>query len=263
MALPSGSDIVMQTHFHPSGKPETEQAELALYFADRPPTKRLVPVMVPPMFGIAEKLRIPAGEKNYVMTDSFTLPVDTQAIGVNGHAHYICRDMKLTARTPNGETLVLLHIDDWDLDWQDQYLFKKPIDLPAGTVLKAEIIYDNSPENPENPFHPPQDIRWGRGSNDEMGSVTLMTVAKNRGEGSALQSAVRKHLTSTFVHADLVSILMQFDDDHDGKLQPTETPPRLGGRAFRFLDRNRDKAIDATELFRVLKFRDVFRTRAE
>ena len=263
MALPKGSDIVMQTHFHPSGKPETEQAELALYFADRPPTKRLVPVMVPPMFGIAEKLRIPAGEKNYVMTDSFTLPVDTQAIGVNGHAHYICRDMKLTARTPSDKTLVLLHIDDWDLDWQDQYLFEKPIDLPAGTVLHAEITYDNSAENPENPFHPPQDIRWGRGSNDEMGSVTLITVAKNRGEGSALQSAVRQHLMSTFVHADFVSILMQFDDDHDGKLQPTEAPPRLGERAFEFLDQNGDKALDQTELSRMLKFRDLLRTRAE
>ena len=34
--LPKGSDIIMQTHFHPSGKAETEQAELGLYFADKP-----------------------------------------------------------------------------------------------------------------------------------------------------------------------------------------------------------------------------------
>ena len=177
MPLPAGSDIVMQTHFHPSGKEEFEQAELALYFAETAPSRQLVPVMLPPMFGFGSGIRIPAGESNYEISDSFTLPVDAQAIQVSGHAHYLCREMKLTAKLPSGESLVLLHIDDWDLDWQDQYLFADAIDLPAGTVLHSELRYDNSEGNPENPHFPPRDVRWGRGSTDEMGSITLMTVA--------------------------------------------------------------------------------------
>ena len=169
MSLPRGSDIVMQTHFHPAGKTEVEQAELALYFADRRPSRDIIPVMIPPIFGFASNIQIPPGEKNFRVSDAITLPVDTQAIGVSGHAHYICREMKLTAELPQGRLLVLLHIDDWDLDWQDQYLFASPIDLPAGTELHVEILYDNSTDNPENPFHPPQEIRWGRGSDDEIG----------------------------------------------------------------------------------------------
>ena len=67
-----------------------------------------------------------------------------------------------------------MQIDDWDLDWQDRYLYAEPVNLPAGTVITTDIVYDNSADNPENPYQPPQRIRWGRQSNDEMGSITLM-----------------------------------------------------------------------------------------
>ncbi len=45
--LPAHSNIVMQTHFHPTGKAEVEQSELALYFADVAPTHRLQSVQLP------------------------------------------------------------------------------------------------------------------------------------------------------------------------------------------------------------------------
>jgi hypothetical protein len=258
MALPRGSDIVMQTHFHPSGKAETEQAEIALYFADRPPSRQLIPVMVPAMFGFGVDIRIPPGETNYRMSDSLTLPVDTQAVGVSGHAHYVCREMKLTAQLPKGQARVLLHIDDWDLDWQDQYLFAEPIDLPAGTVLRTEIVYDNSVDNPENPHHPPREIRWGRGSTDEMGSVTLMTVASRKADEPQLQGAVRRHFIASLVdreNSELSQMLMQLDDNDDGKLQRKEAPPRLNSQLFRLVDQNGDGALDKSEVERALGLR--------
>ncbi len=263
MALPRGSDIVMQTHFHPSGKPETEQAELALYFADRPPSKQLVMIQVPAMFGFGANINIPPGEKNYRVSDAFTIPVDTQIIGVGGHAHYICREMKLTAESPDGQSTILLQIDDWDLDWQDRYLFAEPVELPAGTVIHSEIVYDNSAENPENPYQPPQTIRWGRESKDEMGSITLMTVASNEKERPQLQNAVRKHFTETIVNRfsqgpALAQMLMQLDQNGDGKLQESEAPPRLSGRVFGLLDQDRDGTLDKAELDRLMELRDRF-----
>ena len=253
MTLPLGSDIVMQTHFHPTGKPETEKAELALYFADRPPARPIIPVMVPPVFGFGLKLKVPAGESDYRMSDSFTLPVDTQAIGVSGHAHYICREMQLTATLPDGSSMILLQIDDWDLDWQDQYLFKRPVDLPAGTVLKTELIYDNTADNPENPFHPPQEIGWGRGSNDEMGSVTLLTVPMKDDDSTTLRDATRDYIVASLMNQssdDMVAMLMQLDNDHDGKLQANEAPPRLNKQIFGLLDTNKDGALESAELKR-------------
>ena len=178
--LPKGSDIVMQTHFHPSGKVETEKGRIAIYFADRPPSKTMVPIQIPAMFGLGVGLRVPAGEENYRVTESMTLPVDVQLVSIGAHAHYICTQASMVARLPDGRSATLLEIDDWDLDWQDRYYFKDQITLPAGTVLTAELVYDNSTANPENPNYPPQEIRWGRQSGDEMGSVSIMAVAAKR-----------------------------------------------------------------------------------
>ena len=263
MALPKGSDIVMQTHFHPSGKREMEQAELALYFADHPPSKRLVTIQVPAMFGFGANIDIPAGEKNFRVTDSFKLPIDVQAISIGGHAHYICREMNMTAITPSGSELTLMQIDDWDLDWQDRYVFAEPFDLPAGTVITTDIVYDNSADNPENPYQPPQRIRWGRQSNDEMGSVTLMVVAADESRRRDLEDSLRSHFTTSIVdrftsETGIGQMLLQLDENRDGKLQESESPPRLGGRVFKILDQNSDGALDAKELGRLSKIIERF-----
>ena len=81
------------------------------------------------------------------------------------------------------------------MDWQDRYHLAKPLSLPAGTKLYAEIIYDNSADNPENPYSPPQRIKWGRESNDEIGAVTLQVVAKDEADRPELQRAVSESLT--------------------------------------------------------------------
>ena len=256
MALPKGSDIVMQTHFHPSGKRETEQAELALYFADRAPSRQLVTIQVPPMFGFGANIDIPAGEKNFRVADSFTLPMDVQAVSVGGHAHYICRTMKMTARTPAGMDVTLMQIDDWDLDWQDRYLFAEPVSLPAGTVITTDIVYDNSADNPENPYQPPQRIRWGRQSNDEMGSVTLLVVADDESQRRDLELALRAYFTSSIADRFTkgeggTQMLLQLDENGDGKLQESEAPPRMSGRVFGMLDQDSDGGLDSTELGRL------------
>lgn len=263
MALPKGSDIVMQVHFHPTGKVETEQAELALYFADKPPSRRLTSIMLPPLFGFGAKLEIPEGEKDFRISDSFELSVPTRAVGVTGHAHYVCREMVMTATLPGGATKVLLHIEDWDLDWQDQYLFTEPVDLPAGTVLRTEVAYDNSAENPENPHQPPKAIRWGRGSTDEMGSITLLVVAENKKDESALQQAITADFAETFVNASgaqLTKMIMQLDDNHDGTVDKEELEAPTDRGLFALIDGNRNGGLERAEVEQFTILRDAFGT---
>jgi hypothetical protein len=189
--LPAHSDIVIQSHFHPTGKAENELTEVALYFADRAPKHQLVPVQIPPLFGFGAGIDIPAGESDFVIRDQFTLPIDAQGIEVGGHAHYLCTQMQLTATLPDGKQQTLLRIDDWDLDWQDQYLLAKPFSLPKGTTLSVEIHYDNSSDNPSNPFSPPRPVRWGQESTDEMGSMSVQVIAADESERPVLLEALQ------------------------------------------------------------------------
>ncbi len=263
LALPKGSDIVLSTHFHPTGKPEEERSFVGIYFAEKPPSRPLANIQVPPAFGRGMGIDIPAGEKAYRITDRFTLPVEVDAFSVGGHAHYLCKEMKMTAKWPDGNELVLIQIDNWDLNWQDRYYFAETLRLPAGTVLVSELLYDNSAENPANPFHPPRRIRWGHESTDEMGSITLMVAPTSAADQEALTRASRMKQVEVLgsVAQDLRGTaamavsqrIAQLDQNSDGKIQSTEIPQKFRRQAIMRFDRDRDDAIDKTELGELLE----------
>ena len=262
--LPANSDIVMQTHFHPTGKPESEQSELAIYFADKAPAKQLVPIQLPAIFGIGAGLDVPAGNSDFHIHDEYTLPIDVEGFEISGHAHYICSKMNLIAKLPDGKILELLRIDDWDLDWQDQYQYRDPIPLPKETQLIVDIAYDNSSNNPENPHSPPKRITWGRESNDEMGSITLLVTAKQEVDRPQLDrdakqrslEAIRNRMKNQTSQMGLVSnllpgdgsLLKLFDKNRDGNLQSEEIPEAYRSRILDFMDRNGDQMLDKAEL---------------
>lgn len=191
--LPAHTNVIVQLHLHPSGKVEHERGKMAIYLATQRPSRRLTSLQVPPMFGFASGIDIPAAEKRFSIKDSFVLPVDADALGARGHAHYLAREMKMTATFPDGSTKGLLWIADWDFGWQDSYFFKAPIPLPKGTRIDSEIVYDNSDANPRNPNSPPKRVKWGLGTLDEMGSVTLLVTTSSRQEDGMLRRASSQH----------------------------------------------------------------------
>ena len=78
---------MVQMHFHPSGKSETERAEVGFYFAEKP-GRAFLRVSLPPMFGLFAGIDIPGGVSDYIVKDRFVLPVDVEAFSVEAHAHY-------------------------------------------------------------------------------------------------------------------------------------------------------------------------------
>ena len=257
--LPKGSDLVLSTHFHPSGKREAEQTTVGIYFAEKAPARQLQEVQVPPGFGRGMKIDIPAGESNYIVKDTFEIPVDVEAISVSGHAHYICETMRMTAALPDGTEKVLLDIPDWDLDWQDTYYFAEPTILPEGTVLTSVISYDNSSANLDNPHSPPQRIKWGRESTDEMGSITLIGVPVEADDYTSLNRSTKiqraqifaqlgKELKDTQVLDRLPVIIRFLDKNKDGSLQANELPARMREALLLRLDEDKDKSLNPSEI---------------
>lgn len=188
--LPAGTDFLLQMHFHPTGKPEQERARVGLYFADAPPEKAMASLDLPALFGFGAGIDIPAGEKNYVVQDAFTLTTDVLVHLAWAHAHYLATEMKVVATQPDGSTTPLLFIRNWDFDWQEFYLYKDPVMLPRGTRIEATIRYDNSSGNRRNPHDPPQRVRWGLESTDEMGTIGFLTEILSRADAPALREAL-------------------------------------------------------------------------
>ena len=195
LSVPKGADLVIQYHFHPTGKPETEKSVVGLYFAKQAPERKLISIQMPPVYSLFAGLAIPPGEKDYVVRDTYTLPADIDAVGVGAHSHYLGKKLQMTATLPNGEVKTLLLINDWDFAWQDRYFFKDYVALPKGTRLDAEVHWDNSGANPHNPSNPPIPVTWGEQSKDEMGSVSLIAVPHVESDYALLQRQLRARVT--------------------------------------------------------------------
>jgi peroxiredoxin len=199
--LTKGSDVVLQTHFHPTGKAENCKLTIGLYYAPKPPPRTWVIVQVPALFSMLKGVDIPPGKADYRVEDSFTLPVDVDVVRVTPHAHYIGKVLKADAKLPDGTTKPLLYVKDWDFAWQGSYDYKQFIRLPKGTVIHGEIMWDNSPDNPRNPNVPPIRITWGEATNDEMGSVSFGVVCADEKDLPVLRAAIRRKIGAAYQEA--------------------------------------------------------------
>ena len=125
----------------------------------------------------------------YAIRDAFTVPVDVDVLAVYPHAHYLGKEMRVTATLPGGEERWLLRIDDWDFNWQGMYRYVEPVRLPAGTRLSMHFTYDNSADNPRNPHLPPRRVVAGNRSEDEMGNLALQVVPVRAADLTRLREA--------------------------------------------------------------------------
>lgn len=195
------SDLVLQTHLHPSGKAVSEILTAGLYFAEKPPQRTMLNLQLPSSFGFFANIQIPPGKADYKVSDSFTLPVDADLVSASAHAHYIGKTMRSWAKLPDGSEKKLFFIRDWDFNWQGQYLYKDFVRLPKGTTIHSEVIWDNSANNPRNPSHPPKQVEWGEATEDEMGQVGFRILAAREEEKTTLRNALIAHQIQALRHA--------------------------------------------------------------
>ena len=187
--LEPGSDFVIQVHMQPAGRPESIQASVGLFFTDDPPER--TPIML--RLG-RQRIDMAPGESRYVTQDRYTLPVDVHVYGLQPHAHFRANEVKGFATLPDGTTRWLIHIPNWDFNWQDVYRFAEPLFLPAGTAVSMEWTYDNSAGNPRNPDRPPRRVLYGQNSTDEMGDLWLQVLPRTRQERARLFEDFRPKL---------------------------------------------------------------------
>jgi len=239
--LKQGTDIVVQIHYHPSGKPETDQSSLGLSFSG-PPSLGRTSVML-----FDHHLDIAPGDSHYVAKASMILPRDVQLAGLTPHAHYLCKDMKVTATLPDGSTQPLIWIKDWDFNWQNAYRYKKPLELPKGTRIDMVYTYDNSENNPRNPAHPPVRIHWGEQTQDEMALVFLSVILPTRADIPEFQREVRRQQVE-----QILTQVETLQDLSDEGLPPAAT--RRVTQLFKAFDKDGDGKLDDSERAAMLQF---------
>jgi hypothetical protein len=227
-----GSDLVLQVHYHPSGKEESDRSTIGIFYAKQPPRKLLASIP-----RAIRRFELPAGKAEVNLHDERALPLPAELIGITPHAHLLCKEIKVDAKLPDGTSQPLIWIKDWDFNWQGEYQYARPVHLPAGTKLSMDFRYDNSANNPAQPSSPPRTVRWGEQPTDEMAIVFYQVLVDPAAEEwiRSLAAGNRARAAGGAAGADKGSgndapardglmkrLLDRFDNNKDGKLDESE-----------------------------------------
>jgi Tetratricopeptide repeat len=208
--LDPGNELVLNLHLQPSGKEEQVRPSLGLYFTDQPQTK--FPLLV--QLENDQGLDIPAGARDFIISDNFKLPMDADVLAVYPHAHYLGKLLEAYATLPDNSKKWLIRIPNWDPNWQAVFYYREPVFLPKDSVIHLRYHYDNSTQNPRNPNHPPKRVRSGNQATDEMGHLWLQILPRGPGDRrrelqeAVLQHRVEKNPDDAVAHMNLGAILL-------------------------------------------------------
>ena len=171
--LPDKSgDAVFEIHYRPNGIATTDRSRMGLYFADGPVSNIATSFVA----GTVD-VDIAPNDDNYWRQVYADVPSDIRLLAVSPHLHYLGREVRVLVTLPDGSQQPLLHIQDWDFRWQNIYIYREPLKLPAGSRIDAWFKFDNSAANPYNPHHPPVPTRWGWASDEEMCELWMRFVS--------------------------------------------------------------------------------------
>lgn len=155
--------LLKSAHYGPSLVDTKDSSKINVFYGPKP--KRPIQETQLGTFGVSkiepELILLP----NQIQTfhTQATLGADISLLSVNPHMHLLGKTFWAFAVDPHHDTIPLIKIDRWDFRWQYYYTYKHPIKLSAGTTIHVYGTYDNTNQNPFNPFHPPRKITQGEG----------------------------------------------------------------------------------------------------
>lgn len=243
--VPAGSKLVFQQHYTPSGKIEQDTTQIGIVFAD----KNDVTDEVFTIIGIDQEFEIPPFASDHVVAGQVgRLPKRGQLISIMPHMHVRGKSFRLTVQNGQQQS-TLLHVPQYDFNWQHSYRLTAPIPFSQIDQLGFEVRFDNSANNPVNP-DPKQYVTWGDQTWEEM-AVAFFTVSEPLNVENAETNSTTD-APSTEVSQRAIDFAEQFFRKHDldgnGTVIRDETPISFQRFGFRKFDSNSDNQLTREEI---------------
>ena len=174
--LPARGYISLQIHYSAGYQGAKDSTRINLFLCKHKPKREL-------RFEYINNFDIDFAP-NDVKYDQVSKHIDSPLtiISIWPHTHYLARNVLCFALTPQHDTIRLLRINHWDYDWQNLYAFIRPVIIPAGSDIIMRCLYDNSDNNPRNPFNPPHRIKFGITTSDEMLNLNYYYLSYKKGD---------------------------------------------------------------------------------
>lgn len=160
--LKAKMDLTFNLHYTATGKPETDQPRLGLWYASAPPERALKAAAAQ-----NASFLIPPENPDYQTTARHIFKKAARVYLINPHMHLRGSRMRYELTVPGQPKQIIASIPRYDFHWQTVYHFDPPLDLPANSTIDVIGAFDNSRLNHHNP-NPAVSVKWGNESWDEM-----------------------------------------------------------------------------------------------
>lgn len=170
--LPEDPFVTVNIHYHKASGPGTAVDDLTRAGFKFYEPGEVIDHVVETDLNWTRDFVIPAGDPNYEVTHERPFEEDTYLLSMGPHMHLRGKAMQYELEYPDGEIETLLHVPDYDFNWQFLYEFEEPKLIPAGSTLHMTWWFDNSADNPNNP-DPTADVVYGAETTDEMANARI------------------------------------------------------------------------------------------
>jgi hypothetical protein len=193
-----GSKIRWDIHYSAAGEDVTDDVQLGIYFYPKgvTPKYRTALSLYSGITGGNRALDI--APNTISVTQNFhVLRRAGRVENFQPHMHLRGKAMMIEAILPNGQQQVLSHVNRFEFNWMNNYVFEDdyaPL-LPKGTILKVTSWHDNTAANKNNP-DPNQWVGWGDRTVDEMAHAWI-NITYMSDEDFEKEVAARKAKLST------------------------------------------------------------------
>ncbi len=152
-----GAFLLNTLHYGPSLRDTVDRSRFNLWFMPGPPERPMKEIQLGSLglTPVVPELIVPADSVK-TFSSRYVVPTAISVVTINPHMHLLGRTFLAYAVTPAHDTIPLVRINDWDFRWQYAYTFPHLLPIPAGSVIEAFGTFDNTRNNPHNPFDPPR-----------------------------------------------------------------------------------------------------------
>jgi hypothetical protein len=163
--IPAGTDIAVNVHYTPNGKPVTDHVRIGFTIAKETPKRRYIAMSTTSPSG-PDQFAIPPNHPNWEAPPAVvTFNQDVELVGLMPHMHVRGKAARFDMEYPDGTKETILNVPRYDFNWQLWY--DTSIKVPKGATMRVYAWYDNSANNKFNP-NPNATVFYGDQTWEEM-----------------------------------------------------------------------------------------------
>ena len=162
LRLRAGTVLTFQMHYTAKGHAMHDRTSVGFKFSDKAPEEEIR------MNSFQNgSFTLPAGKKDIAVPAEIGFGQAVRVWALLPHTHLRGTRWIYKLEKPDGTSETILDVPRYDFNWQTQYFFNTPLEIPAGSKITSTAWYDNSATNKSNP-DPTKDVKWGDQTWEEM-----------------------------------------------------------------------------------------------